>query len=68
METDFQYLENDAASHFKAFMSCWETVRQKFPLPDDQAWEWDDDNMKFRQIKSPEMEWLDFEEPNEELT
>lgn len=65
--TDFQYLQDHAANSFKSFLDCLKDVREIYPLPDGQIWEWDDENMKFRKVKLPECEWLPFEEPNDEL-
>jgi hypothetical protein len=65
--TDFQYLQDHAANSFESFLDCLKDVREMFPLPDGQMWEWDDENLTFRKVKLPEMEWLDFEEPNDEL-
>jgi len=65
---DFQYLEDHAANSFESFLDALKDVRELYPLPDGQMWEWDDENMKFRKVKLPEMEWLNFEEPNDELT
>jgi hypothetical protein len=65
--TDFQYLQDHAANSFESFLDCLKDLREMFPLPDGQMWEWDDENLTFRKVKLPEMEWLDFEEPNDEL-
>ena len=64
---DFQYLQDHAANSFESFLDCLKDVREMYPLPDGQMWEWDDENLTFRKVKLPEMEWLDFEEPNDEL-
>ncbi len=65
--TDFQYLQDHAANSFESFLDCLEQVRKLYPLPDNQTWEWNDQTMKFRRVKLPEMEWLPFEEANDEL-
>lgn len=67
MNNDFQYIQDHAANSFESFLCCMKDVREMFPLPSGEAWEWDDENMKFRRIKLPECEWLPFEEPNDEL-
>jgi len=64
---DFQRLRDFAALQFGEFLGALKEVREKFPLPDNERWEWDDENFKFRRVKLPDMEWLPFEEPNEEL-
>lgn len=64
---DFQYLQDHAANSFESFLYCLEQVRKLYPLPGGQMWEWDDENLTFRKVKLPEMEWLPFEEANDEL-
>ena len=64
---DFQHLQDHAANSFESFLDCLKDVREMFPLPDGQMWEWDDEKLQFRKLKMPECEWLPFEEPNDEL-
>lgn len=64
---DFQYIQDHAANSFESFQQCLQDLREMFPLPDGEIWEWDDQNMKFCKLKMPECEWLPFEEPNDEL-
>lgn len=65
---NFQQLQGFAALQFGEFLGALKDVREKFPLPANERWEWDDENFKFRRVKLPDMEWLPFEEPNEELS
>lgn len=67
MNNDFQYIQDHAANSFESFQQCLQDMRELFPLPDGQMWEWDDEKLQFRRLKMPECEWLPFEEPNDEL-
>lgn len=64
---DFQYIQGCAVNAFKEFLLCQRQLRKLYPLPENERWEFDDENFKFRRVKLPDMEWLPFEEPNEEL-
>lgn len=64
---DFLWLQNIAAEYFEEFQQALNETRRMFPLGENEKWEWDDENLKIRRIKLPEMEWLPFEEANDEL-
>ncbi len=63
----FSALERIAAQHYNAFMDTMEFIRLTYSCEDSERWEFCDETKSVRRVKVPTMEWLPFEEKNDEL-
>lgn len=62
----FSALERIAAQHYNGFMDTMEFIHLTYPCEDSERWEFDDETKTVRRAKLPDMEWLPFEEANDD--
>lgn len=63
----FSDLELTASYHHSRFMDAIEFIRLTYPCEDSERWEYDDETKTVRRVKLPDMEWLPYEEKNDEI-
>lgn len=61
-----QHLCKKVEEHWSIFFRYLEELNKRYPKTDTR-WEMDENTNKVRRVKLPDMEWEQFEEPNDEL-
>lgn len=61
-----QHLRKKVEEHWSIFFRYLEELNKRYPK-DNTRWEMDENTNKVRRVKLPDMEWEQFEEPNDEL-